>query len=77
MTKVLIFVATISKYFQRKIAIICLSISLNMRFGAQKNRFNKAVLLSTNNICKKIIFSYALLSGGLACKKILSQMRPK
>ena len=53
-----------------KIAFIFLSISLNMCFGAQKNRLNETVLLSTHNICfgreiRKIIFSYALLSGGL------------
>ena len=38
--------------------------------GAQKNRLIETVLLSTHNICfgweiKKIIFQYALLSGGL------------
>ena len=42
-----------------------------MCFGAQKNRLIETVLLSTHNICfgleiKKIIFQYALLSGGLA-----------
>ena len=38
--------------------------------GAQKNRLIEMVLLSTHNICfgleiRKIIFSYAHLSGGL------------
>ena len=38
--------------------------------GAEKNRLIETVLLSTHNICfgwelKKIIFQYALLSGGL------------
>ena len=38
--------------------------------GAQKNCLNETVLLSTHNICfgweiRKIIFKYALLSGGL------------
>ena len=38
--------------------------------GAQKNRLIETVLLSTHNICfdqviRKIIFQYALLSGGL------------
>ena len=38
--------------------------------GAQKNRLIEMVLLSTHNIClgweiKKIVFQYALLSGGL------------
>ena len=38
--------------------------------GAQKNRLIETVLLSTHNICfgsemKKIVFQYALLSGGL------------
>ena len=37
--------------------------------GAQQNRLIETVLLSTHNICfewkfKKIIFQYALLSGG-------------
>ena len=41
-----------------------------MCFGAQNNRLIEAVLLSTHNICigwemKKIIFEYALLTGGL------------
>ena len=39
--------------------------------GAQKNRLIKTVLLSTHNISfglemRKMIFSYTLLSGGLA-----------
>ena len=41
-----------------------------MCLGAQKTRLTETVLLSTNNICfgreiKKIVFQYALLSGGL------------
>ena len=37
---------------------------------AQKNRLNETVLLSTHNICfdaeiRRIIFNYALFSGGL------------
>ena len=40
--------------------------------GALKNRLVETVVLSTHNICfgwgiRKIIFSYALLSGGLDC----------
>ena len=42
-----------------------------MFLGAQKNRLDETVLLSTHNIClgweiRKIIFSYTLLSGGLS-----------
>ena len=42
-----------------------------MCLGAQKDRLIKTVRLSTHNICfdkeiRKIIFSYALLSGGRA-----------
>ena len=38
--------------------------------GAQKNRLIETVLLSTHNICfgreiNKVVFQYALLSGGL------------
>ena len=33
--------------------IIFLSITLNICFGAQKNRLIETVLLSTHNICKK------------------------
>ena len=38
--------------------------------GAKKNRLTETVLISTNNICfgreiRKIIFNFALLSGGL------------
>ena len=40
-----------SKYFQRKIVIIFLSISLNMFLGAQKNCLIAMVLLSTHNVC--------------------------
>ena len=55
-----IFFLALSKNNLRKIAIIFLSISLNI----------EALILSTHNICfgweiRKIIFSYALLSGGL------------
>ena len=39
------------KIFERKIAVIFLSISLNMCFGAQKNHLIETVLLSTHNIC--------------------------
>ena len=51
--------------------IIFLSISLNMCFGAQKNRLSEVVLLSTHNICfgweiRKIMFRYTPVSGGLA-----------
>ena len=47
--------------------IIFLSISLNIILGAQKNRLNETILLSTKNICfrweiKKLIFKYRLLS---------------
>ena len=46
-------------------------------FGAQKNRFIETVLLSTYNICFglekiKLIFSYALLSGGLQCRLLIT-----
>ena len=46
-----------------------------MCLGAQKNRLIETVLLSTHNICfdweiRKIIVSYALLSGGLDIRKI-------
>ena len=37
--------------FKRKIAIVFLTIGLNMCFGVQKNRLIKTVLLSTHNIC--------------------------
>ena len=40
-----------SKMFGRKNLVDFLSISLNMCFGAQKNRLNETVLLSTHNIC--------------------------
>ena len=40
-----------SNLFQFKISIIYLSISLNMCFGARKNRLIETVLLSTHNIC--------------------------
>ena len=44
--------------------------NLNIFLGAQKNRLIETVLLSTHSICfgreiRKIIFSYAHLSGGL------------
>ena len=47
-----------------------LSINLNIWLVAQKNRLIETVLLSTNNIrfgreIRRIIFQYALLSGGL------------
>ena len=38
-------------HFEQKIVIIFLPISLNMCFGAQKNRLIEMVLLSTYNIC--------------------------
>ena len=37
-------------FLQRKIAIISLSITLNMCLGAQKNRLIQTVILSTRNI---------------------------
>ena len=37
--------------FWAKIVIIFLPISLNICFGAQKNRLIETVLLSTHNIC--------------------------
>ena len=50
--------------------IIFSPINLNMCFIALKNRLDEMVLLSTHIICfgreiKKIVFQYALLSGGL------------
>ena len=47
--------------------------------GAQKNRLIETVLLSTHNICfgwerRKIIFSYALLSGGPAYNLIIMEL---
>ena len=49
--------------------------------GAQKNRLIETVLLSTNNICfgretKKIVFQYALLSGGLHHKTKIQHNSP-
>ena len=38
-------------FFYRKTVNMFLAIHLNMCCGAQKNRLNKAVLLSTHNIC--------------------------
>ena len=43
---------------------------LTFVLGAQKNRLNETVLLSTHNICfvlelRKLIFNYAHLSKGL------------
>ena len=40
-----------SKVSERKIVIIFLPISFNIFWGAQKNRLNETVLLSTHNIC--------------------------
>ena len=39
------------KYFKRKIVIIVLLISLNMCLGAERNRLNETILLSSHNIC--------------------------
>ena len=36
---------------RRKIVNIFLSISVNICFGAQKNRLSETVVLSTHNIC--------------------------
>ena len=44
-------VGPVKQTFQRKILIIFLSISLNMCLGAQKNRRNETVPLSTHHIC--------------------------
>ena len=57
------------KHFRRKIAYIFLSISFTV-LGAQKNRLNETILLSTHNICfgwdiRNLFFEYALLSWGL------------
>ena len=46
--------------------------------GDQKNLLNEMVLLSTHNICfglkiRKLIFDYALLSGGLVVTSISRQ----
>ena len=64
------------KIFERKIAIIFLSISLNMCFGCSKNCLTETVLLSTHSMFwlknKKIIFSYTRLSGGLC---LLNEVR--
>ena len=40
-----------NEIYLRKILIIFLPINLNMCLGAQKNRLNETVLLSTHNIC--------------------------
>ena len=37
--------------FERKIVNIFLPIGIKIYFGAQKNRLNETVLLSTHNIC--------------------------
>ena len=68
-----------SKMFVHKIVNIYLPMGLNIYvLGAQKNRLIETVLLSTNNICfgqeiRKIIFKYALLSGGLKYVQTYSQ----
>ena len=43
--------AKISEQFMHKIVINFLSISLNICFGAKKNRLNETVLLRTHIIC--------------------------
>ena len=68
-----------NKNFQRKIVYIFLPIKLNMCYGAKTNRLIETVLLSTHNICfgcvlRKIIFCYALLSGGLNYMDTLCQL---
>ena len=74
----------LSKKIERKIAIIFLSITLNLCFGcskelsqtcvlgAQKNRLIETVLLSTHNIClvEKKEFSYARLSVACTCLQL-------
>ena len=60
--------------FEHKIAIIFLSISWNMCFGAQMNSLDETVPLSTHNMFllrnKKKNFSYSYLG---ACTKKLQQ----
>ena len=57
----------LSKENQRKIAIIFLSISLNICFGSSKAFEYPQHMFWLKT--KKIIFSYALLSGGLIIAK--------
>ena len=45
------FIGPVKQNNLRKMLIIFLFISLNMCLGAQKNRLNKTVLLSTHSIC--------------------------
>ena len=54
------------KKIQRTILNIFLPIIFSICFGAQKNRLNETVLLSTHNICfgweiRKLFFCYTLL----------------
>ena len=44
-------IGPVKQFLQRKIVIIFLPISINICFGAQKNRLIETVLLSTHNIC--------------------------
>ena len=60
-----------------KFSLFSYPLILTYGFGAQKNRLIETVLLSTYNICfgleiKKIIFQYALLSGGLVNQYLCS-----
>ena len=53
------------KKYERQIVNIFLPITLNICFGAQKNRLTERVLLSTHNIwfgweIRKLIFIYAI-----------------
>ena len=61
-------IGPVKQFFERKIVIIFLYISLNMFFGCSKKPLIKMVLLSTHNICfgcQNFFFSNALLSGSL------------
>ena len=66
----LFYIGLVKQKFQRKIVIIFLYISLNMCFGCSKEpshrdgsyEYPKQMFWLRN---KKIIFSYALISGGL------------
>ena len=64
-----------AKYFSVKLYIFSYLSVLTFVLGAQKNRLNETVLLSTHNIwigweIRKLIFDYTLLSGGLYKHKI-------
>ena len=73
---IVLSIGPVKQNIQHKIAIIFLSISLNMCFGCSKEpslrdgsfEYPQHMIWLRN---KKIIFSYALLSGGLLIRSIL------